>query len=119
LLRGLKITRPSQVWSTDITYVPMQNGFMYLVAILDWFSRYVLAWQLSNTLDGLFCHRLRAGEGRGQGTYRLGGRSPVETGRSSPSTEGGIPPATPSVESVPLMLLYVPPVTSWSSNTPP
>jgi putative transposase len=55
LLRGLKITRPGQVWSTDITYVPMQHGFVYRVAIIDWFSRYVLAWQLSNTLDGLFC----------------------------------------------------------------
>ena len=55
LLRGLKITRPGQVWSTDITYVPLQQGFMYLVAVIDWFSRYVLAWQLSNTLDGLFC----------------------------------------------------------------
>ena len=55
LLSGLKIMRPCQVWSTDITYVPMRNGFMFLVAILDWFSRYVLAWQLSNTLDGLFC----------------------------------------------------------------
>ena len=55
LLRGFKITRPNQVWSTDITYVPMQQGFMYLVAVIDWFSRYVLAWQLSNTLDGHFC----------------------------------------------------------------
>jgi putative transposase len=55
LLRGLEITHPYQVWSTDITYVPMQSGFMYLVAIIDWFSRYVLAWQLSNTLDGHFC----------------------------------------------------------------
>jgi putative transposase len=55
LLRGLQITRPCQVWSSDITYVPMHGGFMYLVAIIDWFSRYVLAWQLSNTLDGLFC----------------------------------------------------------------
>jgi putative transposase len=55
LLRGLEITHPNQVWSADITYVPMQHGFMYLVAILDWFSRYVLAWQLSNTLDGRFC----------------------------------------------------------------
>ena len=55
LLRGLKITHPFQVWSTDITYVPMRGGFMYLVAVIDWFSRYVLAWQLSNTLDGLFC----------------------------------------------------------------
>jgi putative transposase len=55
LLRGLKIARPCQVWSTDITYLPMQHGFMYLVAVMDWFSRYVLAWQLSNTLDELFC----------------------------------------------------------------
>jgi putative transposase len=55
LLRGLAITHPDQVWSTDITYVPMVNGFMYLVAIIDWYSRYVLAWQLSNTLDGSFC----------------------------------------------------------------
>ena len=55
LLRGLAITRPDQVWSTDITYIPMVNGFMYLVAIIDWYSRYVLAWQLSNTLDGAFC----------------------------------------------------------------
>jgi len=55
LLRGLEITEPNQVWSVDITYVPMQHGFMYLVAILDWFSRYVLAWQLSNSLDGRFC----------------------------------------------------------------
>jgi putative transposase len=55
LLRGLKITRPNQVWSADITYLPLPRGFMYLVAIIDWFSRYVLTWQLSNTLDGHFC----------------------------------------------------------------
>ena len=55
LLRGLAIVRPNQVWSADITYVPMPRGFMYLVAVMDWFSRYVLAWQLSNTLDGYFC----------------------------------------------------------------
>jgi putative transposase len=67
LLRGLAITRPNQVWSADITYVPMPTGFMYLVAILDWFSRFVLAWQLSNTLDGLFCRealRLAFQQGR-------------------------------------------------------
>lgn len=57
LLRGLKIVRPNQVWSADITYVPMMHGFMYLVAIIDWYSRYVLSWQLSNTLDGRFCHQ--------------------------------------------------------------
>jgi len=55
LLRGLKITRPNQAWSADITYVPLPKGFMYLVAIIDWFSRYVLTWQLSNTLDSHFC----------------------------------------------------------------
>lgn len=55
LLRNRVIDQPNQVWSADITYIPMQHGFMYLVAILDWYSRYVLAWQLSNTLDGHFC----------------------------------------------------------------
>jgi putative transposase len=55
LLRNLAITHPNQVWSTDITYVPMRHGFMYLVAVIDWYSRYVLAWELSNTLDGIFC----------------------------------------------------------------
>lgn len=55
LLRNLAITRVNQVWSSDITYVPMRRGYMYLVAVIDWFSRYVLAWQLSNTLDGAFC----------------------------------------------------------------
>jgi putative transposase len=55
LLRGYPITRALQVWSTDITYIRMQRGFMYLAAVIDWYSRYVLAWQLSNTLDGLFC----------------------------------------------------------------
>ena len=55
LLRGLIINRPNQVWATDITYVPMPTGFMYLVAVMDWYSRFVLAWQLSNTLDGTFC----------------------------------------------------------------
>ena len=51
LLRGLVIERPNQVWSTDITYVPMRGGFLYLVAVMDWFSRYVLSWELSNTAD--------------------------------------------------------------------
>lgn len=55
LLRGLDVNRPNQVWAADITYVPMPLGFMYLVAIMDWFSRFVVAWQLSNTLDGAFC----------------------------------------------------------------
>lgn len=55
LLRDLNIVRPNQVWSTDITYIRLQNGFVYLVAILDWFSRYVLAWELSISLDVGFC----------------------------------------------------------------
>lgn len=55
LLRGVVVDTPDQVWSTDITYIRLRHGFMYLVAILDWFSRYVLAWRLSNTLDVAFC----------------------------------------------------------------
>lgn len=55
LLRNVKIVRPNQVWSSDITYVPMPQGWMYLTVVLDWFSRYVLSWRLSNTLEGLFC----------------------------------------------------------------
>jgi putative transposase len=55
LLRGLTIDRPNRVWAADITYIPMANGFMYLVAIIDWASRAVLAWRLSNTMDTAFC----------------------------------------------------------------
>jgi putative transposase len=55
LLRGVPILRRDQVWSTDITYIRLRGGFVYLVAIIDWFSRYVLAWRLSNTLDAGFC----------------------------------------------------------------
>jgi putative transposase len=55
LLRDVAIERVDQVWSTDITYVGLPSGFMYLAAIIDWYSRYVLAWRLSNTLDGSFC----------------------------------------------------------------
>lgn len=55
LLRDLAIERPNQVWCTDVTYIPMRRGFLYLVAIMDWASRRVLAWRLSNTLDAAFC----------------------------------------------------------------
>lgn len=54
-LRGLRIDRPNQVWGSDITYIRLRQGFIYLVAILDWFSRYVLAWEVSVTLDSAFC----------------------------------------------------------------
>ena len=55
LLKNVEITYPDQVWSIDITYIPMEKGFMYLVAIIDWYSRHVVAWRLSNTLDSTFC----------------------------------------------------------------
>ena len=55
LLRGVKVERRDQVWSSDITYIPMHQGFMYLTAVIDWCSRYVLSWSLSNSLDGRFC----------------------------------------------------------------
>lgn len=55
LLRHLEIERPNQVWSTDITYIPLQGGYVYLTAVMDWYSRYVLTWRLSNSLDSTFC----------------------------------------------------------------
>ena len=55
LLRGLTIDRPNQVWATDITYIPMARGFVYLTAVMDWFTRRVLAWRLSNTMEASFC----------------------------------------------------------------
>ena len=54
LLSAMEITRPNQVWAADITYIPMAKGFLYLVAIMDWYSRHVLAWRLSNTLVAAF-----------------------------------------------------------------
>jgi len=58
LLRGMEIEKKDQVWSTDITYLPMRNGFLYLTAVIDWYSRYVLSWKLSNSLDGRFCREV-------------------------------------------------------------
>jgi putative transposase len=55
LLAGVDIVRPDQAWSSDITYLPLRRGFLYLVAVMDWFSRYVLSWELSNTLEAGFC----------------------------------------------------------------
>ena len=57
LLRDVEITRVNQVWSTDITYIPLKRGFMYLTAVIDWYSRYVLSWELSNTMENTFCVR--------------------------------------------------------------
>ena len=55
LLKGVEVNRVDQVWAADITYIPMAKGFLYLVAIMDWHSRHVLAWKLSNTMDTSFC----------------------------------------------------------------
>lgn len=55
LLKGLTINKPNMVWSTDITYIPMKHGFLYLSAIIDWYSRYIIAWAISNSLDVSFC----------------------------------------------------------------
>jgi putative transposase len=58
LLRGVAVERPGHVWSADITYLPLPSGFMYLAATIDWYSRLVVAWRLSNTLDGSFCQEM-------------------------------------------------------------
>jgi putative transposase len=55
LLRGVPIVRPNQVWSTDITYIRLAHGFVYLVAIIDWYSRRVLSWRISNSMEAVFC----------------------------------------------------------------
>jgi putative transposase len=54
-LRNLAVKQPNQVWCADITYIPIKRGFLYLVAIMDWYSRKVLSWRLSNTMDTCFC----------------------------------------------------------------
>ena len=65
LLRGLTISASNEVWCADITYVPMRRGYLYLVALMDWFSRYVLAWELSNSLETAFClEALEKGKGQ-------------------------------------------------------
>ena len=67
LLEKIRVTRPNQAWAADITYLPMARGFLYLVAIMDWHSRYVVAWRLSNTLEADFCvDALREALGQGQ-----------------------------------------------------
>jgi len=55
LLRGVEVIRPNQVWSTDITYIRLAHGFAYLVAVMDWYSRKVLSWRVSNSMDAVFC----------------------------------------------------------------
>ncbi len=72
LLSDLVIDRPDQVWATDITYIPLQRGWAYVAAVMDWFSRYVLAWEMSITLDSSFCvDALRRAEGPGHAGDQL------------------------------------------------
>ncbi len=92
LLRGLSIGRVNQVWATDITYIPMKAGFVYLVAIMDWYSRRVLSWRLSNTLDTNFCvealeeRLLRGSASRRSSTPTRGRSSPPRTSPSHCAT---------------------------------
>lgn len=73
LLKGVSIERVNQVWSTDITFIPMRQGFMYLTAIMDWFSRFVLSWSISNSLDTSFCVKtLMAAMAMCLGSARIG-----------------------------------------------
>ena len=89
LLRTLVIDRPDQVWCADITYIPMRRGFLYLVAIMDWASRRVLSWRLSNTMDADFCiealeaRRWRATAGRRSSTPTKAASSPAALHRRS------------------------------------
>ena len=92
LLGGLRVDRPNQVWCADITYLPMRRGFLYLVAIMDWFTRKVLAWRISNTLEGRL---LRRGAERGNPQVRPArdhehrSRQPVHVLRLDRPTEAG------------------------------
>ena len=94
---GVEIDRPTQVWAADITYIPMDRSFLYLVAIMDWYSRYVLAWRLSNTLDADFCvEALEEALGKGrpevfntdQGSQFTGASSPARPSPDSWSATG-------------------------------
>ena len=88
LLRGLKIVEPNHVWAADVTYIPMACGFLYLVAIIDWASRAVLAWRQSNTNDASFCaaalgRRYFGSESRG---FSIPIRAPLSPPRLSPAS---------------------------------
>ena len=89
LLGGMEITRPNQVWAADITYIPMARGFLYLVTIMDWYSRYVISWRLSNTLEPTSASKLwrkRSGEAdRTSSTRTRGASLPAKPSPSSSS----------------------------------
>ena len=81
LLAGLRVDRPGQVWCADITYLPMRRGFLYLVAIMDWFTRKVLAWRISNTLEADFCV-----EALNEAIHRFGAPTIMNTDQGSQFT---------------------------------
>jgi putative transposase len=104
LLRGVEIVHPNQVWACDITYVPMQRGYLYLTAVMDWFSRCVLAWELSNSMDVEFCLEALDGrcdmDGRRSSTPIRDRNSPASNSRSgwsgNRSPSAGMAKAEPS-----------------------
>ncbi|MBL3675700.1 DDE-type integrase/transposase/recombinase [Paracoccus sp. KCTC 42845] len=81
LLGGLRVNRPGRVWCADITYLPMRRGFLYLVAIMDWFTRKVLAWRISNTLEDGYCI-----EALNEALHRFGAPEIMNTGHGSQFT---------------------------------
>ena len=81
LLKGLRVDRANQVWAADITYLPMRRGFLYLVAIMDWYTRKVLAWRISNTLEADFCV-----EALGEAIHRFGPPGIMNTDQGSQFT---------------------------------
>ena len=91
LLRGLRVDRPNQVWAADITYLPMRRGFLYLVAIMDWYTRKVLAWRISNTLEADFCI-----EALNEAIHRFGPPEIMNTDQQSVHILGLDQPAAPS-----------------------
>ena len=90
LLRNTRITRPNQVWAADITYLPIARGFLYLVAVMDWHSRYVVGWRLSNTLEAGFCaEALTEALGRGRPeVFNTDQGQPVHQRRVHPDPSG-------------------------------
>ena len=85
LLRGVAIIRPNQAWSTDITYVRLAHGFAYLVAVIDWYSRKVLSWRISNSMDASFCVDCLEDALRSHGTPEI-----FNSDQGKPSSNGGI-----------------------------
>ena len=104
LLKGIEIDRPNQVWCADITYIPVQRGFLYLIAIMDWATRHVLSWRLSNTMDARFCTLTQCGAGRLRKPRNLqhGTKAASSPASTSPASSKTPACASPSDRSRPL-----------------